>query len=210
MAQSSARPENNVQQYHKLKRLPKNARIEKRPILHPAIPSPYTNASQPKIIYVSSKTPFISVVKRVRKHLALIDKRTMGKVDLLNSKSSDKHRLSRLGKQDKEPEEVFLRATNKAIEKVLGLALFFQGQEDCRVKLKTGSVGVIDDIVEVAKPESGEPGDTHQGLDDAQNEDMTNGSKDKVPDAREQDDDEEMPETQIRQVGVVEVCISLI
>lgn len=186
-----------------------DSRIAKRPILHPAIPSPFTNASQAKVIYVSSRTPFVSVVKRVRKQLSLIDKRAMGKVDLLNSRSSDKHKLAKLGKQSKEPEEVFLKATNKAVEKVLGLALFFQGQDECRVRLRTGSVGVVDDIVEVEVPEGGAGGGMPRGQDGDQDEDIINESEDKAPNTSEQDEDEEMPETQIRQLSVVEVCISL-
>ncbi|MCJ1381464.1 hypothetical protein MMC17_004575 [Xylographa soralifera] len=211
MAPPSAKPEEKKQQHHKLKRLPNHARIEKRPILHPAIPSPYTNASQPKVIYVSSSTPFISVVKRVRKLLAQVDKRAMGKVDLLSGKSSDRQRLSTLGKRDKDSEEVTLKATNKAIERALGLALFFQGQEDCRVRLKTGSVGVIDDIVVDEKPGKGRTGGKSlegkekRSEDDAVMDDSQIGESDEP----RKEDDEELPETQIRQVSVIEVGISL-
>ncbi|MCJ1393587.1 hypothetical protein MMC18_006462 [Xylographa bjoerkii] len=211
MAPSSTKAERKNQQHHKLKRLPNHARIEKRPILHPAIPSPYTNASQPKVIYVSSSTPFISVVKRVRKLLAQIDKRAMGKVDLLSGQGSDRQRLSQLGKQDKDSEEVTLKATNKAIERALGLALFFQGQEDCRVRLKTGSVGVIDDIVVDEKLREGRTGGKSlegkekDGNEDAVMDDGRIGRSDEPRTA----DDEELPETQIRKVSVIEIGVSL-
>lgn len=176
--------------------------------MHPAIPSPYAGANEPKVIYVSSKTPFISVVKRVRKLLSLADKRSMGKVDLQNRNSSDKQRLRAMARQEKEPEEILLKATNRAIEKVLGLALFFQGQEDCRVKLRTGSVGVIDDIVEIEAPdetvEAGEVAgkgavESHQSSVDQV------GTADQAQD----EDNDDIPETQIRTASVVEVGISL-
>ncbi|KAL9112358.1 MAG: hypothetical protein Q9187_007786 [Circinaria calcarea] len=176
---------------------PPDARIQKRPILHPAIPSPYTGANQPKVIYVSTTTPFVSVVKRVRNLLALVEKRSMGNVDLVNSKSSDKQRLKAVTRKEKEPEEVLLKATNKAIEKVLGLALYFQGQQDCRVRLRTASVGVVDDIVEVKKPKLRKKVDVEVGGNDHEL-DIGGG-----------EDGEELPETQIRKLSVVEVGISL-
>ncbi|KAK0251194.1 hypothetical protein LTS09_013703 [Friedmanniomyces endolithicus] len=62
-------------QHKKLVKLPQNATITKRPLLRPAIPSPYAGANQPKVVYVSARTPFISAVKRVEKLLHLSDKR---------------------------------------------------------------------------------------------------------------------------------------
>lgn len=52
-----------------------DAKVTKRPLHRPAIPSPYAGASQQKIVYISSKTPFLSAVKRVEKLLSLADKR---------------------------------------------------------------------------------------------------------------------------------------
>ena len=40
-----------------------------------------------------------------------------------------------------------LKGTGKAVEKVLALGLFFQGQRDCRIRVGTGSVGAVDDVV---------------------------------------------------------------
>ncbi|KAK5070702.1 hypothetical protein LTR16_009311 [Cryomyces antarcticus] len=54
---------------------------------------------------------------------------------------------------EKDPEEVVLKATGKAIEKALNLGLFFQGQEDCKVRIRTGSVAAIDDIVPIGTHE---------------------------------------------------------
>lgn len=166
-----------------------DARIQKRPILRPTIPSPYAGADQQKVVYVSAKTPFVSAVKRVRKLLTEVDKRSMGKVDLLNGKGSDKQKLRMLGEKvapsrGKEREVVVLKATNRAIEKVLGLALYFQGQDDCNVHLKTATVGVVDDIV-VSDPS------VEAGSDEGEEE------------------DEELPESRVRKATVVEVGISL-
>src|SRR4051812_43443197 len=71
----------------------KDARIEKRPLLHPPIASPYVGRQVQKVVYVSSNTPFISAVKRVRNLLDQVDKRAMGKVDLLG-KGSDKTKIA--------------------------------------------------------------------------------------------------------------------
>lgn len=133
--------------------------------------------------------PFISAVKRVRKLLGEIDKRSMGKVDLVEGKGSDKQKLRKLGERTnastgKEPEEVVLKATNRAIQNVLGLALFFQGQDDCRVRLRTGTVGVVDDIVESAIPKGAETVEVEE-------------------------EEEELPESRVRKASFVEVAITL-
>lgn len=133
--------------------------------------------------------PFISAVKRVRKLLGEIDKRSMGKVDLVEGRGSDKQKLRKLGERTnastgKEPEEVVLKATNRAIQNVLGLALFFQGQDDCRVRLRTGTVGVVDDIVESAIPKG-------------------------AATVEVEEEEEELPESRVRKASFVEVAITL-
>ena len=45
-------------------------------------------------------------------------------------------------------EEVILKGTGKAIERVLGMVVYWQGQQDVEVRVRTGSVGAVDDIVE--------------------------------------------------------------
>lgn len=133
--------------------------------------------------------PFISAVKRIRKLLDEIDKRSMGKIDLVDGKGSDQQKLRRLGERTnastgKEPEEVVLKATNRAIQNVLSLALFFQGQDDCRVRLRTGTVGVVDDIVQSAIPQGAET-------------------------LEEGEEEEELPESRVRKASFVEVAITL-
>lgn len=102
----------------------------------------------------------------------------------MNGKGNDRQKLTALrektssGGKGKEPEAVVLKGTNRAIEKVLGLGLFFQGQDDCMVRLRTGSVGVVDDIVQEEEEDGEEEG-------------------------------EEVPESRVRKVSVVEVAVTL-
>ena len=181
-----------------------DARITKRPLLHPQIPSPYTNASQPKVIYIRPSTPFLSAVKRARKLLAQIEKRTLGLIDLVSSKDSDKEKMQRLGAQmsasrsqgkgrgkgkgkEKEKEEVLLKGTGRAIERVLELGLFFQGQDDVGVEVRTGTVGAVDDIeVDEEGEEEGEAERSKEG-----------------------DGEQEVPEARVRMVSFVEVALTL-
>lgn len=161
-------------------------RISKRAPVRPSIPSPYTSAASPKVIYVSPRTPFVSVVSRVRKLLALVDQRARGEALLIENKASDRETIRGLAYDEDDSsvaqrarEEVLLKGTGKAVEKVLGLALYFQGQEDLRVRLGTGTVSTVDDIVEL------------EGAEDVM------------------DGKEEVPETQIRRMSMVEVGIRL-
>lgn len=160
----------------------------KRPILHPPVPSPYAGADKPKIVYISTKTPFISAVKRVQRLVSLAEKRLIGKVDLVNGTGTDRQRLKALhaataapSKKQKESEAVILKATNMAIEKALNLAQFFQCQEGLSVQLRTGTVGVVDDIVY---------DDKRGGID-------------------KEEQVVELPDTQIRKISMLEVSIML-
>lgn len=47
----------------------------------------------------------------------------------------------------KRKEGVVLKATSRAIEKALGLALFFQNKQGYEVRIRTGTVSVVDDVV---------------------------------------------------------------
>lgn len=199
-------------------------------MLHPPIPSPYSGAAQQKVVYISPRTPFISACKRVRKLLCHIDKRSTGKFDLVNGKGSDKQQLRALGEQSsigkgKEPEEVVLKATGKAIEKALSLAIFFQGQKDCRVRIRTGSMGVVDDIVEAEElgltqteintssttiaSGGGGGGDTDGQIGTGIE---VGASAAGTGDGRQEDgkEDEELEESRVRKVSVLEVGISLL
>jgi ribonuclease P/MRP protein subunit POP7 len=83
------------------------------------------------------------------------------------------------GGEARAKEEVLVKATGKAIEKALRVALFFQEQEDCLVRLRTGSVGAVDDIL------------VQEGDADGEGE------------------GEDVPETRVRRTSMLEVGISL-
>jgi len=46
-----------------------------------------------------------------------------------------------------------LKGTGKAIEKVLGMVVYWLGQEDVEVRVRTRSVGAVDDVVEKGSEE---------------------------------------------------------
>ncbi|KAI1803475.1 Rpp20 subunit of nuclear RNase MRP and P-domain-containing protein [Daldinia bambusicola] len=153
----------------KLPPIPKGATIRKRPIPTRA---PSTRAS--RRIYVTPKTPFRSVTARVRKQLdknlreasasskaftnrlasnknASLDERIRAiqrqsaSKDGGSSSSSGSSSGSGIGLED--AGEVVVLGTGRAIPKVVEVAMFFQKQQDCVVRLKTGSVGAVDDVV---------------------------------------------------------------
>lgn len=121
--------------------------------------------------------------------ISLAEKRLTGKVNLVNGKGgTDRQKLKALdaaaaapSRKQKESEAVILKATNMAIEKALNLAQFFQRQEGLSVQLRTGTVGVVDDIVD--KNERGGIDEEEQGV--------------------------ERPDTQIRKISMLEVAIML-
>lgn len=129
-------------------------RIQKRPLLHPPIAPPRAGSSVQKIVYVSASSPFIAVIKRVRKLLSHIEARAARPItfaarnqrDILRQIEDGVSGRGNGGKGARE-EEVVLKATGKAIEKLLGLVLHFQGESDVKVVVRTGSVGAVDDIV---------------------------------------------------------------
>ncbi|KAL8872500.1 MAG: hypothetical protein Q9174_001887 [Haloplaca sp. 1 TL-2023] len=183
-------------------------RIHKRPLLRNSIPSLYASSAWPKVLYISTHTPFIPAIKRVRKLLDQIKKRETGKVSLNNSDGIQHVGSTNAAKRDKQSprtlgetmakgkasEEVILKATSRAIERALGMAVFWQGQEGLRVVVRTGSQGVVDDIEEVNGTKKKKNG-RRIGCDEVtENEGEEKGEK--------------VPETRIRRVSVLEVGIS--
>ncbi|CZR58885.1 related to POP7 Nuclear RNase P subunit [Phialocephala subalpina] len=140
--------------HKKLPKLPSNQKIQKRPLLHAPITAPRRGASSPKEVYISTTTPFIATVKRVQKLLSHIEDRAAGPLSI---SGGDKKLLKNIkagieGKDDAKrkarEEEVTMKATGKAVEKLLRLAIWWQGQEGVIVRIRTGSVGAVDDVVE--------------------------------------------------------------
>lgn len=126
----------------------------------------------------------------MQKNLAAIQARSTGPVNLRHPSKDVLQQVhegvmaSRKGKKDGAQEEVILKGTGKAIQKVLALAAWFQdeaqNQLGVKVVLRTSSVGAIDDVV-------------HMDRDD------------KVEQKEENADGDE---TRIRRVSCLEVGIS--
>ncbi|KAF7187676.1 hypothetical protein HII31_11015 [Pseudocercospora fuligena] len=216
------------------RQLPKSASVSKRPLLRPAIPSPYAGSSQQKVIYVGSKTPFLSAVKRCEKLLHLAEKRLVqaGTQSAKNKRRRGGDEIQGIAeevevlkkKKDGRNEEIVIKGTGKAISKVLELAVWFQDREEYVVRLKTGSVGAVDDVRFDGEDESRqEAGDVTVGGENEMPDEE--GSKPVVKRKRKQkegvtrvvkreenegdDGKREVHETQIRQVSVLEVYVSL-
>ncbi|KAE8418697.1 Rpp20 subunit of nuclear RNase MRP and P-domain-containing protein [Aspergillus pseudocaelatus] len=190
-------------------KLPKHAGIQKRPIPHAPIASPYAGSSVPKIVYMSTNTPFMSAVKRVQKFLRQAEKRATASVNLSSTKKRDRERLAQIarGNESLKKEEVFVKATGRAIEKALRVGKWFEEREsEYAVRVETGSVLVVDDVVEdeerKRRLEGKVNGDASQGSESAAKKQR------RAANALAVAEEEELPETRTRWVNKVEVSIA--
>ncbi|KUJ13677.1 uncharacterized protein LY89DRAFT_145134 [Mollisia scopiformis] len=138
------------QGHKKLPKLPSNQKIQKRPLLHAPITAPRRGASSQKVVYISARSSFIAIVKRVRKFLSDVENRAAGPLSI---SGGDKKLLRGIeagvrNKSNTRYEEVVMKATGKAIEKLLRLAIWWQEQNGIVVRIRTGSVGAVDDVVD--------------------------------------------------------------
>ncbi|KAF4337802.1 hypothetical protein FBEOM_8291 [Fusarium beomiforme] len=127
---------------NKLPAISEGARVEKRPLSRRQPPA----SSKSRIIYVSSKTPFMAVVKRARKQLDSSIK-TTGAAPKYASLYSRVEALQRTSGRDVDSAVVTLMGTGKAIEKTLAVASWFEQEGDCEVEIMTGTIGTVDDVV---------------------------------------------------------------
>ncbi|KAI6818808.1 hypothetical protein KC340_g14050 [Hortaea werneckii] len=121
----------------KLPKLPSNTTVSKRPLHHAAIPSPYAGASQQKVVYVGTRTPFLSAVKRVEKLLRLSDKR------LVQSATTLARQKGQNGRKRK-------RQDDDATDEIGDIA---RQVESAKAKRKVGGMTAGDDEVEGAGEE---------------------------------------------------------
>ena len=99
-----------------------------------------------------------------------------------------------------------MKATGRAIERALQVALFFQQQSDCRVRISTGTADAIDDIiVKPKKNRANLPNDEEDKNVHENKNGRKPGQKRKQVDEKEV----ELPEARIRHTNVIEVAISL-
>jgi ribonuclease P/MRP protein subunit POP7 len=136
-----------------LQRLPANAAIQRRPINHAPVASPFAGARVQKVVYVSSKTPLMSAVKRVKRLLHEIEKRATQDVKLIDN--GERVGLRKLAEARerlaKDGEEVLVKASGRAMQQALSVGEWFRTKESeirCKVEVTTGSVSVVDDVVE--------------------------------------------------------------
>ncbi|KAJ5198810.1 uncharacterized protein N7459_008631 [Penicillium hispanicum] len=214
-----------------LVKLPKYANVEKRPIPHAPVASPYAGPSVPKIVYVSSGSPFMSAVKRVQKLLRHAEKRATANISLEDTRKSEKQKLAELAQTAEKREEVFVKATGRAIEKALSVGKWFEEKEsEYTVRVNTGSVLVVDDVVEDEEKKEREM--QKQGRVGGRNTDGEDGphaqdSKDESVPGKQQpstskaaakkrkrqvtvaSEDSELPETRTRWIKMVEIAVSL-
>ncbi|GFF45502.1 hypothetical protein IFM46972_07809, partial [Aspergillus udagawae] len=219
-------------------KLPKYARVQKRPIPHAPVASPYAGASVPKIVYVSTKSPFMSAVKRVQKLLRQAEKRATAAVNLSSSKRTDRQKLAEVarGQEQLSKEEVFVKATGRAIEKALSVGRWFEERgNEYAVRVKTGSVLVVDDIEEDEEAKRKAVEEAERVLLQEQAQEKKDGEKDDGQRAPDQSVDtpaqpvsksetkkrkraanalasasgEELPETRTRWVNMVEIAVTL-
>ncbi|KAK2593944.1 hypothetical protein QQS21_008351 [Conoideocrella luteorostrata] len=129
----------------KLPQIPEGAKIHKRPLTRPQLPA---SAKSPTI-YMSSKTPFISAVRRVRKSLtkSLRPAGPAPKHASLHSRVEALERSTNTAGENAQPLSVTVMGTGKAIEKTLSLASWFEQEGDCHVRLRTRTVKTVDDVV---------------------------------------------------------------
>jgi ribonuclease P/MRP protein subunit POP7 len=209
----------------KLPPLPAEVTVTRRPIHHPAIPTPYHSSDSPKTLYIKHRSPFIPTLKRIRRLLSEIAKRHQQSVSASHhpaNRSKQSKPLAangRLNPADVEKdivegsreeessgtgigdEEVFLKATGRAIERALAFGCHFQGEDDCRVRVEMGSVQAIDDLEVLRKRDDEEEGEG--GGEDGEDGGKKVGKKGKE---RLKDD---IPETRVRSLSSITVAIGL-
>lgn len=165
----------------------------------------------PTCVYVGSKTPFMAVVKRVRKALdssgGAQPKSTRGlpltaRVAALSTggratsgRGNNDSDSGQDGSNEGGEGEVIVLGTGKAIEKTLNVAAWFQRQNDCRVSLRTRSVAAVDDVVVGTAKNADGDWDADADPDDA--------------DAEPEGDDEAEDHSRVRMVSCLEVAVRL-
>ncbi|KAF2757419.1 hypothetical protein EJ05DRAFT_500956 [Pseudovirgaria hyperparasitica] len=161
---------------HKRAKLPTTTKITKRPLPHPPLPTPHSTARQ--TIYLRPTTPFIPTIKRIRTLLAhiaarrtqaLIPRRgtesltaahveTVTLEELRRGRSGGGGGSGSGGAGTRADEAVYVRASGRAIERALGLARWFLERGE-GVRVRTGTVGAVDDLVVCEEGEGDGDGD---------------------------------------------------
>ena len=171
----------------------------------------------------------MSAVKRVQKLLCQAEKRAMASLDLGSKKKTEKQKLAQLAaghdalRKGKGEEEVFVKATGRAMEKALAVGRWFETREaEYVTRVKTGCVLVVDDVVEDEEmrrrvtaegEEVGEVEELKEQQQQGQNAEATSAapvskSASKKRKRAANAESEELPESRTRWVNVVEIAVT--
>ena len=170
----------------------------------------------------------MSAIKRVEKLLRLADKRDLQAATTHAQKNKRKRRRDDDGGEDEvvavargmeeekerkrraggvSGEEVLIKGTGKAVSKVMEIgAWFLQREKEFVVRIRTGSVGAVDDV-EVPEGEA-EDGEDKMDLDQAQTG-AESGKATNGDDAGEKNEAEAVSGARVRYLSVLEVAVSL-
>jgi len=151
-----------------------DSKLIKRPLVRPRPPSRLS--ADPKTVYISYKSPFVSTVKRVEKCLQVFrdqdrtsekDKSTAQRKSeyffrhkrgggnkyarrISQSQPASTEAAGNLAEGDDtigKDKYVSIKATGKAIEKALHVALYYQNQKDRLVEIRTGTMECVDEVI---------------------------------------------------------------
>jgi ribonuclease P/MRP protein subunit POP7 len=160
----------------------------------------------------------MSAVKRVQKLLRQAEKRATANINLEDTRKTEQQKLAELAKAADKREEVYIKATGRAIEKALKVGKWFEEKDsEYGVRVTTGSVLAVDDIVEDDEKRELDMQKECQSNDESapgkqdQETPKTAGKKKKRKAPAASDDAElpELPESRTRWVKMVEVAVSL-
>lgn len=172
----------------------------------------------------------MSAVKRVQKLLRQVEKRAIASLDLSSKRKTEKEKLAQLAqgherlRKGKGEEEVFIKATGRAIEKALSVGKWFETKEtEYVVRVKTGTVLVVDDVVEDEAARQRVLAEGEKAKKQQQQKQQEEGSSAAEPVASAPSgsksaskkrkraanaETEELPEARTRWVNVVEIAVT--
>lgn len=175
----------------------------------------------------------MSAVKRVEKLLILADKRDVQAATTQAQKNKRKRRrdddgedeigaIARFTEEGREKkkrvggvsgEEVVVKGTGKAVGKVMEVGSWFQQRDGFEVRVRTGSVGALDDVEVPEKEEQEDGGADDEGGKMDVDQAEPGAEKDETGDEGNSEAAEKEAEavsgTRIRYLSVLEVAVSL-
>lgn len=104
-------------------------------------------------------------------------------------------------------EEVYVKATGRAIQRALEIGVHFQGQVDCKVRVELGTVSAVDDIELNTDSKVSQESDENDVGMGAGGENKGKKNKRRKKNMISEDD---IPETRIRSLSTVKIAICLV